>query len=247
MATTKKTVLITGSTRGIGLAFAQHYVKSGWNVIGTARANSNTERLAALEPFKIVTLDTSDEASIIEAAHQLEGVAIDLLINNAGVGIPGELLSTTKDAMMRQFEVNTIGPFLVTRALLPNLHLAAKLHGTAFVVQLASLIGSIGNLTAETAPMFKDAIYGYGSSKAAVNMIARALSVELKASNIVVVSVHPGYVDTEMTQGKGVVKSTDSVKSMTDFITKLAPEHSGKFFNLDPEIPSGPSVAELPW
>ncbi|KUF86905.1 C-factor [Phytophthora nicotianae] len=243
MASTNKTVLITGSTRGIGLAFAEHYIKAGWNVIGTARVNSNTEKLKALAPFKIVTMDTSDEATILEAARQLEGQPIDLLINNAGIGLPGELTSTTKASFMRQFEVNTIGPFLVTRSLLPNLQLAAKAHGAAYVVQLSSFVGSIGSITNETAAMFKDALYGYGSSKAALNMITRALAVELSASNIVVVSVHPGYVDTDMTQGKATLKPADSAEAMASFISNLNPESTGKFFNLDPQMP----VAELPW
>ncbi|KAG7375743.1 hypothetical protein PHYPSEUDO_015393 [Phytophthora pseudosyringae] len=243
MASTKQTVLITGSTRGIGLTFAEHYTRAGWNVIGTTRANSNTQKLAALDPFKIVTLDTSDEPSIIEAARQLEGVAIDLLINNAGVNLPAGFTSSTKDSLMRQFEVNTVGPFLVTRALLPNLQLAAKSRGTALIVQLSSVMGSIGTYTSETAAMFKHAIYGYGASKAALNMVTRALAVELSASSIVVVSVHPGYVDTDMTQGQGTLKPTDSVASIAAFIDKLNPESTGKFFNLDPQIP----VAELPW
>ncbi|EEY60378.1 short chain dehydrogenase, putative [Phytophthora infestans T30-4] len=242
MSSPKKTVLITGSTRGIGLAFAEHYPRAGWNVIGTARASSNTEKLKALVPFKIVTVDTTDEATILEAARQLEGQPIDLLINNAGIGLPGDLMSTTKDTFIRQLEVNTIGPFLVTRSLLPNLQLASNTHGAAYVVQLSSFAGSIGSITSETAAMLKDALYGYGSSKAALNMITRALAVELSASNIVVMSVHPGYVDTDMTQGKATLKPADSIAAMTIFISKLSSESTGKFFNLDPQIP----VAELP-
>ncbi|KAK1944061.1 C-factor [Phytophthora citrophthora] len=131
MAATKKTVLITGSTRGIGLAFAEYYVKAGWNVIGTARANSNTEQLAALSPFKIVTMDTGDEATMLEAAHQLEGIPIDLLINNAGIGIYTTFVTASKDAIMKTLEVNALGPFLVTRALVSNLKLAAKVDQPA--------------------------------------------------------------------------------------------------------------------
>uniref|UniRef100_H3H2D1 Short chain dehydrogenase n=1 Tax=Phytophthora ramorum TaxID=164328 RepID=H3H2D1_PHYRM len=243
MTSTKKTVLITGSTRGIGLAFAEHYIKAGWDVIGTARANSSTEKLAALSPFKIVTMDTSDEASIVEAAHQLEGVAIDLLINNAGIGLPSELASGTKNSLMRQFEVNAVGPFLVSRTLLPNLELAAKTRGNASIVQVSSFMGSIGSCTKDTAAFFKQAGYGYTSSKAALNMITRLLAVELRESNIVAVSLHPGYVDTDLTEGKATLKPSDSVAAMTDLITKLTPESTGKFFNLDPQIP----VSELPW
>ncbi|KAG3122814.1 hypothetical protein PI124_g24674 [Phytophthora idaei] len=74
-------------------------------------------------------------------------------------------------------------------------------------------------------------------------MITRSLAFDLRSSGIVVVSVHPGYVDTDLTQGKATVKSTDSVAAMTGLIAKLNPESTGKFFNLDPQIP----VAELPW
>ncbi|KAJ8548564.1 hypothetical protein ON010_g11109 [Phytophthora cinnamomi] len=242
MASSQKTVLITGSTRGIGLAFVEHYAKAGWNVIATARANSNTDKLKALSPFKVVAMDTADEASIIEAARQLEGVAIDLLINNAGVALPSELTSGTKESIMRQFEVNTVGPFLVTRTLLPNLQLAAKAHGAAFVVQLSSFLGSIGSLTNDTAAFFRQTGYGYSSSKTALNMITRSLSFELRESNIAVVSLHPGYVDTDMTEGKATLKASDSVATMTSLIAGLTPESTGKFFNADPQIP----VSELP-
>ncbi|OWZ11162.1 Short chain dehydrogenase [Phytophthora megakarya] len=243
MSSTKKTVLVTGSTRGIGLAFAEHYTKAGWNVIGTARANSNTEKLKALAPTKIVDMDTSDEATILEAARQLEGQPIDLLINNAGIGLPGSFETGTKDALMRQFEVNAVGPFLVARALLPNLQLASKACGSASVVQLSSYLGSIGSYTNDTAAFFKQAGYGYSSSKTALNMITRSLSFDLRPSGVVVVSVHPGYVDTDMTGGKATLKPADSVKAMTDLIAKLTLENTGKFFNLDPQIP----VAELPF
>ncbi|POM62494.1 Short chain dehydrogenase, partial [Phytophthora palmivora] len=180
MSSTKKTVLITGCTRGIGLAFAEHYTKAGWNVIGTARASSNMEKLKALSSVKIVAMDTSDEATILEAARQLDGQPIDLLINNAGIGLPGEFETGTKDALMRQFEVNTVGPFLVTRALLPNLQLAEKANGSAVVVQLSSFLGSIGSCTEDTAAFFKQAGYGYSSSKAALNMVTRSLALDLR-------------------------------------------------------------------
>ncbi|ETI54998.1 hypothetical protein F443_02273 [Phytophthora nicotianae P1569] len=210
MASTNKTVLITGSTRGIGLAFAEHYIKAGWNVIGTARANSNTE---------------SDETSILEAARQLEGQPIDLLINNAGIGIPSELETGTKDALMKQLE------------------LAAKTNGGASVMQLSPYLGNIGSYTTETTGFFKQAGYGYSSSKAALNMITRSLAFYLQPSGIVIVSVHPGYVDTDMTQGKATLKPEDSVMAMTSLIGKLNQESTGKFFNLDPQIP----LVELPW
>ncbi|EEY70173.1 short chain dehydrogenase, putative [Phytophthora infestans T30-4] len=171
MTDTKKTVLITGSTRGIGLALVEHYTKAGWNVIATARATSNTDK--ALSPLKIVTLDTCDESSVLEAASELDEVPIDLLINNAGIAQPTIFATATKDSFMQQFEVNVTGPFLVTRALLPNLELAVRGH------------------------------YGYVASKAALNMVTRSLVLDLRDRNIIVVAANPGFVDTEMNSHQG--------------------------------------------
>ncbi|KAJ8542509.1 hypothetical protein ON010_g12304 [Phytophthora cinnamomi] len=128
MAFTKKTVLVTGSTHGIGLALATLYTKAGWNVIGTARAASNTDKLSALSPMKIVMLDTSDEDSVKEAALQLNNIPIDLLINNAGTGWLTDI---------------------------PNLQLAMKLNGVASVVQLSSLLGSVNSNTDDNAMYFR--------------------------------------------------------------------------------------------
>ncbi|RLN86578.1 hypothetical protein BBJ28_00006855 [Nothophytophthora sp. Chile5] len=248
MATPSKTVLITGSTRGIGLAFAKHYTQAGWNVIATARANSNTEEVRSPIHTRhachglVVTMDTSDEATVVEAARQLEGVAIDLLVNNAGIGLPGNLHSFSKASLMREFEVNSVGPLLVTRALLPNLQLAAKTHGSAFVVQLSSFLGSITSYTSETAAIF-GGNYGYSASKAALNMVTRALAVDLQTSGVGVVAMHPGYVDTDMTQGKATLQPADSVAAMAKTVANLKIEDTGKFFNLDSNIP----VSEIPW
>ncbi|GMF63773.1 unnamed protein product [Phytophthora fragariaefolia] len=74
-------------------------------------------------------------------------------------------------------------------------------------------------------------------------MITRLMSVELRESNIAVVSLHPGYVDTDMTQGKTTLKPSDSVTAMTNLIAEISLDSTGKFFNLDPQIPA----PELPW
>ncbi|KAG7380157.1 hypothetical protein PHYPSEUDO_007669 [Phytophthora pseudosyringae] len=242
MAAPKKTVLITGSTRSIGLALAEHYTKAGWNVIGTTRANSNTDQLEALSPLKIVELDTRDETSVLDAARQLEGIPVDLLINNAGIFVPDEFQSATKDAFMRQFEVNAVGPFLVTRALLPNLELAAKKHGFAYVAQVNSLLGSIGSNTVENGGFFSKA-YGYAASKAALSMVTRSMSVGLRECNIGFVTLHPGYVDTEMNDHQGYMKPSVSAEAMANIVASLTVQDTGKFFNADKQYPA----FELPW
>ncbi|KAG3115851.1 hypothetical protein PI124_g6089 [Phytophthora idaei] len=242
MAATKKTVLITGSTRSIGLSLAEYYTEANWNVIGTVRPNSNAEQLKALSPFKVVTLDTSDEASILEAARQLEGEPIDLLINNAGIWVPDTFESATKEEFMRQFEVNAVGPFLTTRALLPNLELAAKNNGFAYVAQVTSLLGSISSNTAKMESFFSKAV-GYAPSKAALNMVTRSMSVSLREKNIGLVTLNPGYVATDMNEHQGYLKPSESAESMAKIVAKLSLEDTGKFFNADTQYPA----VELPW
>ncbi|GMF38685.1 unnamed protein product [Phytophthora lilii] len=243
MATTTKTVLITGATRGIGLAIATHYVNAGWKVIGTMRASSNAEKLKALSPYKIVTVDTGDETSVLAFARQLEGEPIDLLINNVGIIIEGSFESSTKQDIMRMFEVNTVGPLLVTRALKPNLELAAKSSVSAKVVIMSSRVGSISSNTSE-ATYFGN-LYGYSASKAALNMLMRSMSIEMLRSNIVVVSMHPGYVTTELTNGQGWMKPEESATAIAEVASKLSLKDSGKFCSVDtkdstPELPCRP-------
>lgn len=98
--------------------------------------------MEALALFKIVQLDSSDEQSILNAAEKLQGVPIDLLINNAGMGVRHDLATTTKEDLIQHFTVNAVGPFLVTRAFLPNLKLAVAQNDSALVANLSTVLSS---------------------------------------------------------------------------------------------------------
>uniref|UniRef100_K3W9D9 Uncharacterized protein n=2 Tax=Globisporangium ultimum (strain ATCC 200006 / CBS 805.95 / DAOM BR144) TaxID=431595 RepID=K3W9D9_GLOUD len=236
-----KTVLITGSSRGIGLKLVEEYVKLGWNVIAAARNPAKADQLAALSPYKIVQLDSGDEASVLRVAKELEGEAIDLLINNAGINVSGDLASTTKADLLKQFEINAVGPFVVTRAFIPHLKAAVAKHGSANVAQISSYVGSI-TLNVGTA-------YGYRTSKTALNMINSCLAFDLKNDNIGSFVLHPGYVATDMSRGgvdlvmgDVVLKaiSTDtSVRDLISVIGNFTIADSGKFYNHTGE--------QLPW
>jgi len=173
---------------------------------------------------KIVQIDTSDEASINTAAKQLEGEPIDLLINNAGLGIGGDLHETTKAEMMMQFEVNAVGPFLMTRAFLPNLKLAVTKSGSATVGQVTSRMGSV-------ADNGSGGWYGYRASKSGLNIVNSSLAHDLKDEKVIALLLHPGYVNTRMTSHNGQVAPEESVAGMTKIIAEAAPEDSGKFFH----------------
>lgn len=186
-------------------------------------------QLKHLSLFMLVQIDTSDEASIVKVANELQGVPIDLLLNNAGIGEKDSLESATKASLMRQFEVNAVGPFLVTRALLPNLKLAAAASGSAVVGQVSSRMGSIDDNTS-------GGLYGYRASKAGVNMINASLAADLKDDQIIAVALHPGYVVTRITGFSGALQPDESVAGLANVIAGLAPADSGKFISYDGKI-----------
>ncbi|TDH72912.1 hypothetical protein CCR75_008301 [Bremia lactucae] len=221
-----KTVLITGSNRGIGLAFATHYKKEGWKVIGSARDIDGATELKKLEPWKLVTMDISSEESINAARKALENVPVHLLINNAGIADVKNLQSTSKADLLRHYEVNAVGPFLVTRAMLPNLRLAVKDQGSATVAQVSSRMGSIMDNSS-------GGRYGYRASKAALNMITKSLAVDLEKEKICCLLLHPGFVSTAMVNFQGNVSSSDSVKGMSKIIASAKLEDSAKMFHFD--------------
>lgn len=195
--------------------------------------------MKSLEPYKIVQVDTGDEVSILNAAKELEGETIDLLINNAGMADGGNLEVTTKDDLLRQFEVNSVGPFLVTRAFLSHLKAAAATTGSAFVVQMTSHLGSI-ELSTEDYFIFKAGdVIGYRASKAALNMITSSLAADLKSDNIGAFLLDPGFVATDMTVQMGVVTTDVSVSGMVSVIDKFTLADSGKFYDFTGKI--------LPW
>ncbi|EGZ12875.1 hypothetical protein PHYSODRAFT_257219 [Phytophthora sojae] len=254
-----KTVLITGSNRGIGLAFTKHFVANGWKVIAAAR---DPQSAIDLKLEKVVQIDTSDESSIKAAAELLKGEPIDLLINNAGIGGGGGIDQTTKTEMMKQFEVNTVGPFLVTRAFLPNLKLAVDQKGSATVGHVSSRMGSIADngsggmycyalllsssillgltllLSLLATPPLRQRLqpepipnmYGYRASKTALNMVNSSLATDLKDEKIIALALHPGYVVTRMT---GQTTPEDSVAGLTKIVAEATPEDSGKFFHFN--------------
>lgn len=189
-------------------------------------------QLHKLSPYKIVQLDSIDEASITNAAKQLEGEPIDLLINNAGIFDRLDLASTTKDGLLKTFEVNSIGPFLATRAFLPNLKLAVAKRGSAYVAQLSSQLGSVARN--QTGGM-----YSYRASKAAINMINASLAVDLKSDGVVAVVLHPGYVATDLNGQQGTITTETSVSGLISVIDTLTLAASGKFFDY--------TGSELPW
>jgi NAD(P)-dependent dehydrogenase (short-subunit alcohol dehydrogenase family) len=221
------TVLITGANRGIGLEYARQFEAKGYTVIGTARKPDEATELAALG-VRVEALDVTDAASVAALAKRLEGVPIDVLVNNAGVGDRNDSSIETTDFKMFEhtLAVNTLGPLRVTQALLPNLRAGGRKH----IVNMSSRLGSIalnnGNFPA------------YRASKAALNQINRSLSIDLGKQGFVVVVVHPGWVRTEMGGEEAPLLPDESVRGLLALIERLDASNNGRFYDhLGAEIP----------
>ncbi|MEZ5498302.1 MAG: SDR family oxidoreductase [Steroidobacteraceae bacterium] len=231
------TVLITGSSRGIGLELARQYAERGWRVLASARHPSDSSSLqdlaSAHKNVDLVELDVTDHAAIDELATRLKSVPIDLLIHNAGIAgdMGGQRFGQFDyDSFRKTLEVNTIGPLKLTEALAGNLSAA----GDAKVVLLGTSEASFARIDAAR-------LYWYRASKAAAHMLMRNLAFELAPRHIAVAVVNPGPVDTDMMKGvhMPLQPPAEAVSKVIAIIDTVDLEHSGRFWNY--------SGGEVPW
>jgi NAD(P)-dependent dehydrogenase (short-subunit alcohol dehydrogenase family) len=222
------TVLVTGANRGIGLELARQLSAAGHEVIGTARKPEQAKDLSALGA-RVLQLDVTDATSVASMAEALEGVKIDLLINNAGTGgqTPGSFNDTDFERVKMTFDVNSLGPMRVTQALLPNI-LASEAKS---IVHISSIMGSISNN--------RGGYYGYRASKAALNMFNSSLAAELKDQGVTSVVMHPGWVQTRMGGSGADITVEVSAAGMLEVIAGLGIEQTGRFYDYQGN--------ELPW
>jgi NAD(P)-dependent dehydrogenase (short-subunit alcohol dehydrogenase family) len=219
--------LITGANRGIGLEFAKQYLADGWRVYATCRDPNSASELRQLadksgDKLRILALNVTDPASVKAAAAELDGQAIDLLLNNAGVGgVRGQTIGNIDyEAWAKVLDANTMGPMRVSEAFVDHVARSKR----KLIVTLTSGMGSIAdNTSGGSVP--------YRSSKAAVNMVMRSLAIDLAPRGITCVVVNPGWVRTDMGGPHATQTTTESVTMLRRLIETLGPAESGKFFN----------------
>ncbi len=217
-------VVITGANRGIGLALARYYQNGGWRVTGVCRVSSPELDQAAAQVISGIDVTRKEDVDLMQA--RLQGAAIDLLINNAGLLNNDVLGSLDYDSLRRQMEVNAFAPLRVCEALLPNLTSGSK------IANISSRMGSIGDNDS-------GGYYGYRAAKAAVNACGRSLAVDLKGRGIAVIQLHPGYVKTRMVNYGGNISPEEAAQGLAARIAELNLETSGVFRHCTGE--------ELPW
>ena len=221
-------VLITGANRGIGLEFARQYLADGWQVYATCRHPGSASELQHLtetsDKLRILALDVTYPETVKAAAAELDGQAIDLLLNNAGIGGPrGQTIGNIDyKAWAKVLDVNTMGPTRVAEAFVDHVARSKR----KLIVTLTSGMGSIADNTSGGA-------FAYRSSKAAVNIVTRSLAIDLASRSITCVVVNPGWVLTDMGGTHATMTPAESVTRLRRLIETLGPAQSGKFFNHD--------------
>lgn len=171
-----KTVLITGCSSGYGLTTARHFHAQGWNVIATMRT-PRTEVLPASERLRLLALDVTKPESIATALKAAG--PIDVLVNNAGVGLFGAFEATPMATVREVFETNTFGMMAMTQAVLPQF----RARKSGLVVNVTSSV--------TLAPM--PLVAAYTASKMAIEGFTASLAFELEPFNVRVKLVEPGY------------------------------------------------------
>ena len=181
----KKTILITGTSIGIGKATAIHFQQKGWNVIATMRTPEKETELNKLENVQLERLDVLDLESIDQAIKN--GISsfgkIDAIVNNAGYGAYGPLESFPRENIIKQFNTNVIGLMDVTKAIIPHF----RVNKDGVIINISSIGGQItfalGSL--------------YHGTKFAVEGISESLHYEMKEIGVKVKIVEPGMIATD--------------------------------------------------
>jgi NAD(P)-dependent dehydrogenase (short-subunit alcohol dehydrogenase family) len=199
-STTRRSVLITGASTGIGRASAIELAKNGFDVFAGVRREEDGRSIeieAAQLPgshgkLSAIRIDVTDAGGIAEVVKQISQIVGDEglagVVNNAGISVVGPVEFVPLADWRKQFEINVFGVIAVTQATLPLLrrHVARHGHGSARLVNMSSIAGRIA----------QPIVGPYTASKFAVESLTDSLRMELRSQGIVVCSVNPGAIDT---------------------------------------------------
>jgi len=226
-------VLVTGASRGIGLELVRTYAARGDRAFAACREPGRADLPDGVRP---VRLEVDDEASI-EEAYGVAAAAtagLDLLVNNAGILDPHPVAPERRDSLqalgdltfddaIAVLRVNSIGPLMVAQRFMPLLRRGARL------VNISSNAGSLSDKTS-------GGWYAYCASKAALNMVTRGLAADLADRGVIVVSVHPGWVRTDMGTAAADLPVEEAVSALVETVDRLGPEATGCFLDSDGSI-----------
>ena len=234
-----KNIIVTGANRGIGFEITKQYLKLGHRVWASYRHESSAKDLLSmtksfhnLSPFE---MDVTNQESIESAFDDFlqSSLKFEVLFNNAGIIDWSDFENVEPKSFADVYEVNVIGAFMVMRNSLKTLHQNSLIKSR--IINLSSRLGSIelrGNTQLGGA-------LAYQCSKAALNMLTKQTSLELKPKGISVISMSPGWVKTDMGGKKAKYETDQSVTMILSVLQSLADEETGIFIGEDGE--------RIPW
>lgn len=219
-----RNVLITGASRGLGLEFARQYAGDGWEVIACCRQPKAARALADID-VDVVKLDVTDAHDVTALSKRLAATTIDLFICNAGiVGARNPVLTGATQADFDSvMHTNVLGPMWLSAALADRIAAGGNGHGG----KIAYLSSRMGSITA----MANSGSALYRASKAALNVITKAVALELGSRGVVALALHPGWVRTDMGGAGADIEPEASVAGMRAVIEGAGSRDSGRFFD----------------
>ncbi len=217
-------VLITGASRGIGLGFVRHYLDEGAHVWAACRRPSEALQALACDRLSIVRWDVGSDDP---PEGDLPG-RLDLTINNAGIYGPGKdgqsLANIRPQTMLEVFNVDCVGPLRVVQRLLEPIR-----AGRGVIANISSKMGSVADNTS-------GGTYAYRAAKAALVIVSKSMAVDLAPDGVHVITLHPGWVKTDMTRHTGLVDVETSVRGMARVIAHARDYAPGAFVAYDGSI-----------
>ena len=234
-----QTVLITGSSRGLGYEFTRQYLAQNAQVIATCRNISSANKLHLLKQkydkkLTIISLDVAQEDSIKEAYNLVNKSFshVDILINNAGMGYRKSFQELTIDDLTNVYLTNAIAPLIVTRTFLPLLVQAKR-------PLIANITSQLGSITLQKGEFSGIGSVDYNASKAALNMISTILASQLKAQGVIIIIQSPGWASTDMGGNEAPNTPQEVVSGMIKIFTNATLKDTGKYYEW--------TGNELPW
>lgn len=242
-----KSILITGCNRGLGLGLVRQFLKISHPpgcLIATCRDIQKAEELRKIaechQNVHVLEIDLRDFDKYKEFSERVSSLVKDeglnVLFNNAGMSPKFTRLNLVKpEQLMEAYVTNTMVPILLTKALCPLIKKAAKINACkpngiekAAIINMSSMLGSFELNTT-------GGLYPYRCSKVALNMATKSMSIDLKDDEIIVTSIHPGWVKTDLGGQNAPMDIDDSTSSIVKFLSTLKQEHTGGFYQWDGE------------
>ncbi|MEP6754100.1 MAG: SDR family oxidoreductase [Chthonomonadales bacterium] len=243
----KKVALVTGANKGLGLEISRQLGAQGITVLIGSRDLGRGEAAAATLKSegidtRAIKLDVTNEADIAAAVATIEkGFGkLDILVNNGAVSLDGDgdwsisTAATITQADLREtFETNVFGVVALTQALLPLIEKSEA----GRIVNQSSILGSLTLHSDPESPIYNTKLFGYDSSKSALNAFTIHLAFALKDTPIKVNSAHPGWVKTDMGTDAAPMEIPEGAKTAVELATLPADGPTGGFFHLGQSLP----------